>query len=107
LCEDDKKLGLTSAGFTAEQAENFSPYDALLFVNFDEPIRMKTGEAYIWNLLISHHILHLVEILTNQQVINESPSEHDYEAPEALEPFNKFVAWIGLNETIDRYVPCK
>jgi len=105
--QEDKRLGLAAAGFTPEQAQNFSNFDALLFINFDEPVKMKDGQAYIWNLLISHHILHIVEILTDKRIIDEPPTEHYYESPEALEPFNKFVAWVGLNETIDRYVPCK
>jgi hypothetical protein len=105
--KEDKKLGLTSAGFTAEQAETFSTFDALLFVNFDEPIRMKSGEPYLWNLLISHHLIHIVELLTDQRLINESATEHNYEASEALEHLNRFVVWVTLDSFIDRYVPCK
>lgn len=108
LCAEDKKRGLVAAGFTPEQSETFSHYDALLYVNFDEPVRMKTGEPYIWNLLLSHHVLHIVEILTDQRIINEPPTKHNYESPEALEHFNRFVGWIGgLDEMIDRYVPCR
>ena len=108
LCAGDKRLALKAAGFTPEQAETFSNYDALLFVNFDRPVRMKSGEPYIWNLLLSHQVLHLVEILTDQRIINEPADEHYYEAPEALQHFNRFVAWIGgLDEAIDRYVPCR
>jgi hypothetical protein len=104
--KDDKKLGLAAAGFTEEQAEYFSSHDMLLFVNFDQPVRID-GEIYIWNLLISHHVLHFVELLSSQRIIVEPPTVHNYEAQEALEHFNRFVAWVGLNETIDRYVPCK
>lgn len=103
----EKKLGLSAAGFTTEQGELFSQYDALIAVNFDQPIRTPTGEPYLWNLLISHHLIHIVELLTDQRLINESATEHNYEAREALEHLNRFVAWVTLDSFIDRYVPCK
>jgi len=106
--EEDKRIGLIAAGFTEEQAQALRHYDAVLFVNFDQPARMETGEPYLWNVLISHHVLHIVELLIDKRLMNEPPDKHDYEEPEALQHFNRFVAWIGgPDEMIDRYVPCK
>jgi hypothetical protein len=85
LDERIKKLGLRTAGFTEEQSETFKHYDALLFLNFDKPVRTTTGEPYIWNLLISHHLLHFVEILTNQRIIDEPLDEHNHEEAESLQ----------------------
>ena len=56
--QEDKQLGLSAAGFEAKQVEQLSQFDALIILNFDEPIRMKSGEPYFWNVLISHHVLH-------------------------------------------------
>jgi hypothetical protein len=103
----EKKLGLSDAGFTTEQVELFSQYDALIAVNFDQPIRTPSGEAYLWNLLISHHLIHVVELLTNLKLITEPATEHNYEARDAVEHLNRFVAWITLDDFIDRYVPTK
>lgn len=103
----EKKLGLSAAGFTTEQVELFSQYDALVAVNFDQPIRTPSGEAYLWNLLIGHHLIHVVELLTNLKLITEPATEHNYEAKDAVEHLNRFVAWITLGAFIDRYVPTK
>jgi hypothetical protein len=105
---EDKMLGLISIGFAAEHAKDFSNYDALLFINFSKPIRMESGEPYLWNVLIAHHIIHLVEVLINQQLIDEPATEHKYTDPEALQHLHRFLAWVGgLDEAIDRYVPCR
>jgi hypothetical protein len=102
----EKKLGLTAAGFTAGQVQEFSQFDSLLILNFDEPVRIN-GEVYLWNLLVSHHVLHIVELLTNLRIINEPPVKHDFEAKEALEHLNRFAAWVTIDDFIDRYVPVK
>ena len=104
--QDEKQLGLSAAGFAAKQAEQLSQFDALLILNFDHPVRIN-GEVYFWNLLISHHVLHIVELLTCLRIIHEPPTEHDFQAKEALEHLNRFVAWITIDDFIDRFVPCK
>ena len=107
LRPEDRRQGLEAAGFTTKQAQAYSDYDALLCVNFDQPVRMENGQPYIWTLLVGHHVLHLVEILSDKNLISEPPTTHDYEAPDSLEHFNRFVAWVTLDSFIDRYVPCK
>jgi len=105
---EDQKLILTRLGFTEEQARTFSRYDAVVFVDYSKPIRMKNGDPYLWNVLIAHHILHIVEALTIQQLISEPPDRHDYEEHEALQHLHRFIAWVGgIDETINRYVPCR
>jgi len=107
--EEAKKIGLRAAGFTEEQAEDLRHVDAALFINFDQPARMKeTGERLLWNIVIAHHVLHMVELMTGQRIIDEPRNEHDYEERESLEHFNRFVAWCGgLDQMIDRYIPTK
>ena len=107
LSEQEKRFGLASAGFTAEQVEAFSEHDVLLIINLDRPIRMPTGEPYLWNLLLSHHVLHVVELLTGQQIMHESQTEHDYASKEALANLNRFVQWVTIDGFIDRYVPTR
>lgn len=102
----ERRLGLAAAGFTAGQAQELSQFDALLILNFDQPVRID-GEAYLWNLLISHHVLHIVELLTDLRIIHEPPTEHDFVAKEALEHLNRFVAWVTIDDFVTRYVPCK
>jgi hypothetical protein len=104
---EDKRLGLTAAGFTKEQAESLSNYDALIFMNLDRPVRMRSGEPYIWNILISHQVLHIVETLIDKRLIDEPPDTHYYEAPPVLEHLNRFVAWVTIDDFITRYVPTK
>jgi hypothetical protein len=107
--EDDKKIGLELAGFTEEQAEDLRHYDAALFLNSDRPARMKkTGEKLLWNIVIAHHVLHMVELMTGQRIIIEPLDKHDYEERESIKHFNRFTAWVGGPDTmIDRYVPTK
>lgn len=108
LSTEDKKLGLTVAGFSKEQAEAYSNFDALIFLNLNEPIRMKNGSPYLWNILLAHQVLHLVEILSGLKLIDEPATRHDYEEHEALEHLHRFVCWIGgIDEAIDRYIPYK
>ena len=107
ISEAEKRFSLSAAGFTAELAEQLANYDVLLIINFDQPIQTITGRPYLWNLLISHHCVHLVEILSNQRLINEPVTEHNYESKVALEHLNRFVGWITVDRFIERYVPCK
>jgi hypothetical protein len=105
---EDQKLILTQVGFTEEQARTLSQYDAVVFLDYSKPIRMKNGDPYLAHVLIAHHILHIVEALTNQQLIHEPPEQHDYEEHEALQHLHRFIAWVGgLDITVDRYVPCR
>jgi hypothetical protein len=105
---EDQELILTRLGFTEEQAKTFSKYDAVVFLDYSKPIRMKTGDPYLWHVLIAHHIMHIAEALTGQQLINEPPDRHDYDEPEALQHLHRFVNWVGgIDTTIDRYVPCR
>ena len=103
---EEKKLGLAAAGFTAVQIESYSQFDALLILNFDHPVSVR-GEVYHWNVLVGHHVLHIVELLKNQRIIHESSTEHDFEAREALEHLNQFAAWVTIGDFIDRFVPVK
>ncbi len=105
---EDRKQILMRVGFTEEQSEKFSKYDAIVFVDYNKPVKTKAGDPYLWNLLIAHHVLHLVEALANQKLIDEPPDRHDYEEHEALEHLHRFVAWVGgIDETVNRYVPVK
>jgi hypothetical protein len=105
---EDRGRILTCLGFTEEQARMFSEYDAIIFVDYNKPVRMENGDTYLWHILIAHHIMHIAEALTDQQLINEPPDRHDYEEREALQHLHRFVNWIGgVDETINRYVPCR
>jgi len=62
----------------------------------------------MWNVLIAHYILHLVEVQTDQQLIDERPDQHNYEEHESLEHLHRFIAWIGgPDAAVDRYIPRK
>lgn len=106
---EDQKLILTRLGFTEEHARAYSQYDAIVFLDYSKPIRMKNGgDPYLWNILIAHHILHIAEALTNQQLIHEPPDEHNYEEHESLQHLHRFINWVGgIDQTIDRYVPTR
>jgi hypothetical protein len=69
---------------------------------------MQSDDIYLWNVLISHYIIHIVELLARHQIINEPPHHHNYENHEALEHLHRFVNWVGgIDETVERYVPYK
>lgn len=106
---EDQKLILMRLGFTEEHARAYSQYDAIVFVDYSKPIRMRNGgDPYLWNILIAHHILHIVEALTNQRLIREPPDQHDYQEREALQHLHRFIAWVGgIDEAISRYIPCR
>jgi hypothetical protein len=103
--ESDKKWGLMAVGFPRGLAASLTKYDALFFTNLDDPARTRNGDPLIWNLPLSHHILHLVEVMADVTAIPEAAAWHDYESEAALEPFRKFTAEIGLDEMVNRYVP--
>jgi hypothetical protein len=105
--EEEKRPGLRVAGFTEKQAEDLKKCDAALFVNLDQPAMTKDGKPYIWNVMISHHVLHMIELFTDQRLITEKPNEHDYDALEAIEHLNRFVGWVTIPTFIDRYVPTR
>jgi hypothetical protein len=106
--QEDREQVLKQLGFTEEQSGRFSKYDAIVFVDYNKPIKMKNGDPYLWNIIVAHNILHIVEALTRQKLISEPPDRHDYEEPEALQHLHRFVAWVGgVDETISRYVPCR
>jgi hypothetical protein len=105
---EDQKLVLMRLGFTEEHARAYSQYDAIVFLDYSKPIRMKNGDPYLWHIVIAHHILHIVEALTNQKLIHEPPDEHNYQEHEALQHLHRFINWVGgVDEAINRYVPVK
>jgi hypothetical protein len=70
---------LERLGFTRQHAKEYSKYDALIFLNIKKPVKMRDGTVYMWNIIIAHHILHLIEIQTKKLIIDEPPNQHDYE----------------------------
>jgi hypothetical protein len=104
----EKTAVLKALGFTQENAETLAHYDAVIYLNFSRPARTRNGDTYMWNVLIAHYILHLVEAQTDQQLIRERPGEHDYEERESLEHLHRFICWVGgPAEAVARYIPCK
>jgi hypothetical protein len=104
--EQEQQQVLQRLGFTEQDAKEYSNYDALIFLNNNKPVKMRDGTVYMWNIILAHHILHLIEIQTKELVIDEPPNQHDYEHPEALQHMHRFVNWVGgIDTAIDRYVP--
>jgi hypothetical protein len=99
---------LERLGFTHEHAREYAKCDALIFLDLNKPVKTEKDTMYLWNVVLAHHLLHLCEIQTKRQIINEAPNQHDYENCEALQHLHRFVNWVGgIDTTIDRYVPCR
>lgn len=90
---EEQKQVLERLGFTKEHAEDYSKYDAIIFLDSSKPVKMKNGTPHLWNVVIAHHLIHLIEILSKQQIINEPPHVHNYENHEALLHLHRFVNW--------------
>ena len=103
----EKVNALIAVGYPAELAQQLADYNVLILLDLENPIRRQNGETLVPNIPISHHLLHLVEALTDKQLIPEQPMVHDYELNDALQPFRDFTAHIGgIDNLLDRYIPC-
>jgi len=103
----ERTSALLTVGYPAQLAQQLATYNVLILLDLDNPIRRSNGDILMPNIAISHHLLHLIEALTDRQLISEQPMTHNYELNEALQPFRDFTNDVGgINNLLDQYVPC-
>jgi hypothetical protein len=103
----EKIHALVTVGYPPELAQELANYNIIILLDTDHPICRQNGDILVPNIPIAHHLLHLVEALTNRELVPEQPFVHDYELEEALQPLRNFTTRIGgIDKMLDLYVPC-
>jgi len=106
LSREEHETILLTHGFE-DLARPLSPFDALVIVNAGAVEKRSGAGVPFPDLgLITHETIHITEQLRGEVILSQWDQEHDYESPEAMKLFNKFMTEeVGIIEFAKRYAP--